>query len=516
MKYLPYDINSFSNFEEIQNINIDKFNLRGRRDTWDFVVSELVNVKSKNILIENFFSTINLQLYNDIPPILCALIDFDKYHNKNYKFKFSNKIINQILNKNYGDKTNNELFKKNFSHKKVKKVKVLLRKLYFIGNFYKQKVDLIDHNYNSRNFLKKKFNVIYKPSNNFFNFKNFDKIKFDYNSYEFKEIFDESFAILNKIFINFLLKKNINLNLVDNFTIFLENFLKNEIAFFLYSQKVLKNLKMSEIISSSISGFKPSRLIASFHYFNGKKIIKFDDNNGGILHGHHKAAYLNCLVNCTDYYFKTKEAKESAENLFRNFYQENNIQKKINFHSLNYENKNKILKKDINLKDNKYVYFAISFRNNSFHGSGSFHDIDYLNIQNVIFNCLKSKSDRLTYRAHPETLIGSKKNPLEKYTENINFEKLINQGNICIFDSTISSSFWQCILNQNPIILIRHYHVDEKSIYLKRLEERCEIIDIFDPSQTEEILKGIDLEKISRDAIEKSQNSIDEFDNTIF
>ena len=128
---------------------------------------------------------------------------------------------------------------------------------------------------------------------------------------------------------------------------------------------------------------------------------------------------------------------------------------------------------------------------------------------------MKSNTSNLLYRAHPETLIGTKKNPLEKHLNNLSFSDTINNGNVCIFDTTLSSAFWQCIQNQNPIVLIRHYNVDNESPYLDRLEKRCEIIDISDPQQTEEVLNNANFKKISNNSIEKSNTYYDNFDNII-
>jgi hypothetical protein len=516
MKYLPYDIGCFENYNEIKNSSLKFFNLSRRRNTWNFIASELIRIKFTKKLAEKFFTTISLQLYNNFPAIICALIDYEEYNERNYKLRFSNS--NQIIKKIIYDDCNEELyfeiFKKKFNYQKVSKIKIFLRNMYFFGNFNHNKIDLIDHNSNSRKFTKKNFNVRYRPSSNFFDFKKIIQKKNSYSE-EFKEIFDQNFEHLNIIFCEYLNKNCINKKINYNFSFFLKCFLKFEISIFLETQKILSNSNIGKISSTSISGFKPSRFIASYNYFKGNKVIKFDDQNGGMIHGNHKGAYLNNLINCTDYYLTTTSAKNNTERFYKDFFKKNNIDKQINFHSLNYENKINDIKKDITSKKTKYVYFSISLRNQSFHGSGTFHDIDYLNLQNIVFNFLKSNTNDLLYRPHPESIIGIKKNPIEKYINNLSFEETIRNGNICIFDSTISSAFWQCIQNQNPIILIRHYNVDEKSVYLKRLEERCEIIDIENPDQTENILKNLNFQKISKNSIEKSKTCFDNFDNII-
>ena len=288
------------------------------------------------------------------------------------------------------------------------------------------------------------------------------------------------FDIPVKIFNNCLGGYVVNKKIIKNFSFFLKCFLKFEINIFLQAKRILNRSKINNYISSSISGFKPSRLITSHINVKGGKILKFDDQNGGILHGNHKAAYLNNFINCTDFYFTTNNGKNIAENFYTNFLKKNKLDKKVNFH-----------------------------------GSGSFHDLDYIKIQNIIFNFLRSNTSELLYRAHPETLIGIKKNPLEKHLNNLNFKDTIKNGNICIFDTTLSSAFWQCIQNQNPIILIRHYNVDDESPYLDRLEKRCEIIDISDPKQTEEILNNVNFQNISKNSIDKSYSCYDNFDNII-
>ena len=98
----------------------------------------------------------------------------------------------------------------------------------------------------------------------------------------------------------------------------------------------------------------------------------------------------------------------------------------------------------------------------------------------------------------------------------LSFEETIKSGNICVFDSTISSAFWQCVHNQNPIILIRHFNVDDSSMFLSRLQKRCEIIDINNPSETVEILKSLNFKKISENSIEKSKTYYDTFENIIY
>jgi hypothetical protein len=513
MKDFPYDLNSLKNYNEIKNNNLNFFCLKKRRITWDYVVSELIKIKFQKKSAEEFFTTISSQLYVQFPPILCALIEYHNYKKKDIKLKFNDEITNKILNSDLDEESFFNFFSKSYTYSYVNKFKVFLRNIYFFGNLNKKKIDLIDHNYNSRKFCKKNFNVRYKPSNNFFDFKKIIT-KIDDKSQEHTEIFEQNFKYLDKIFSDYLKNNLINEKILNNFSFFLKCFLKFEINIFLQSKNILTKSNVRKDISSSISGFKSSRLITSYNYFREGNIYRFDDQNGGLLHGNHKAAYLNNLANCTDYYFSTTNGKNIAEKFYKDFFKKNEIDKKINFHSLNYENKFNSIKKNKIYKKIKYVYFSISFRH-IFHGSGSFHDIDYLNLQNIIFNFLKSNTNELLYRAHPETIIGVKKNPLEKYLNNLSFEETIKNGNVCIFDTTVSSAFWQCIQNQNPVILIRHYHVDEKSSYFERLEKRCEIIDIEDPELTENVLKNINFNKISSNSIEKSQVCFDNFDNIV-
>ena len=513
MKNFPYDIPSLKTFDEIKYEDLNLFSLNRRRKVWDLIASELIKIKFHHELSKEFFTTISLQLYNEFAPIICTLIEYENYYNKNIQLKFNNKIINKIIIGDLKEEFFFENFCENYNFKKANKIRIFLRNIYFLGNFYKNKIDLIDHNYNSRKFLKDNYNINYKPSNNFFNFDEIINDKYNYSE-EFKLIFDENFRYLEKIFINCLSEYVIKEKFVNNFSFFLKCFLKFEINIFLQARKILKKSKINYNISSSISGFKPSRLITSYVNFKGGKVLKFDDQNGGILHGNHKAAYLNNFINCTDFYFTTNNGKEIAENFYTNFLKKNKLNKKISFHSLNYKEKFNLKKKNLPYKKVKFVYFTISFRN-VFHGSGSFHDLDYLKIQNIIFNFFRSNTSELLYRAPPETLIGIKKNPLEKYLNNLNFKDTIKNSNICIFDTTLSSAFWQCIQNQNPIILIRHYNVDDESPYFERLEKRCEIIDISDPKQTEEILNNINFQKISKNSIDKSYSCYDNFDNII-
>ena len=514
MKQYPYDINSFESFHEIKDKTLAIYKLDRRRKIWNFVADELIKIKFKEILAEKFFTTITLQLYNHFPSYVCALIDNEDFGKKNYKLRFSNGIVNNILNNELNEDSYFEIFKKNYNYKKVKKIKIFLRNAYFFGNFNKDKIDLIDHNYNSRKFTKKNFNVKYYPSNNFFNFEKIIQKK-NNSSNEFKEIFEQNFDYLSKIFCEYLSKNNVNKKIIYNFSFFLKCFLKFEISIFLETEVILKNFKFKNIISSSISGFKPSRIITSYNYFKGNKIIKFDDHHGGLLHGNVKASFLNCLNNSTDYYLATSNGKNIAEKFFNDFINKNRINKKIKFHSLQYEDESYFKKDNKINKEIKYVYFSISFRNYKFHGSGSFHDIDYLNLQNIIFEFLKSNTKELLYRAHPETIIGIKKNPLEKFINKLSFKETIQNGNICIFDSTSTSAFWECIKNQNPIILIRHYNVDDSSMFLSRLEKRCEIIDIKDPSKTVEILNDLNFKKLSNNSIEKSKTCFDHFENIV-
>ncbi len=514
MKHYPYDINSLEDFNEIRDNSLSIFRLDRRRKIWNFIADELIRIKFTKILAKQFFTTISLQLFNHMPSLICALIDNEDFNKRNYTLRFDNEIIKKILNNDLNEESYFKIFKKNYNYSKVSKIKIFLRNIYFFNYSNKDNIDLIDHNYNSRNFTKKNFNVNYRPSNNFFDFKKILKEK-NSSTEIYREIFDQNFEYLSKIFIKLLEKNFIDKKISSNFSFFLKCFLKFEISIFLETQKILNNSNLSKIISSSISGFKPSRLVTSYCYFQGNKIIKFDDQNGGILHGNHKGAYLNNLINCTDYYLTTCNAKNIAEKFYTDFLKKNKIDKKINFHSLKYENK-PILKNNNKItKKKKYVYFSISLRNYKFHGSGSFHDIDYLNLQNIIFEFLKSNTNELLFRAHPETIIGVKKNPLEKFINKLTFKETIKNGNICVFDSTISSAFWQCIQNQNPIILIRHYNVDDSSMFLNRLQKRCEIIDISDPTKTIETLKDINFKKISNNSIEKSQTYFDNFENIV-
>ena len=513
MKNFPYDIVSLKYFDEIKYEDLNLFSLERRRKVWDLIASELIRIKFNDELSREFFTTISLQLYNDFPPIICSIIEYENYYNKNIQLKFDNKITNKILNDDLKEEDFFKNFQNNYIFKKANKIKIFLRNILFFGNLNKIKIDLIDHNYNSRKFLKKHYNISYKPSNNFFNFDEIINKRYDYSE-EFKIIFNENFRHLEKIFSNCLGVYVVNKKIIKNFSFFLKCFLKFEINIFLQAKRILNRSKINNYISSSISGFKPSRLITSHINVKGGKILKFDDQNGGVLHGNHKAAYLNNFINCTDFYFTTNNGKNIAENFYTNFLKKNKIDKKINFHSLKYDDKFNFQKKNLPYKKLKYVYFTISFRN-VFHGSGSFHDLDYIKIQNIIFNFLRSNTSELLYRAHPETLIGIKKNPLEKHLNNLNFKDTIKNGNICIFDTTLSSAFWQCIQNQNPIILIRHYNVDDESPYLDRLEKRCEIIDISDPKQTEEILNNVNFQNISKNCIDKSYSCYDNFDNII-
>ena len=251
-------------------------------------------------------------MYNQFAPIICALIEYENFYNKNIQLKFNNKIIHKIIIDDLEKDFFFENFFKNYNFKKANTIKILLRKFDFLGNFNKKKIDLIDHNYNSRKFLKNNYNINYKPSNNFFNFDEIINKRYDYSE-EFKIIFNENFRHLEKIFSNCLGVYVVNKKIIKNFSFFLKCFLKFEINIFLQAKRILNRSKINNYISSSISGFKPSRLITSHINVKGGKILKFDDKNGGVLHGNHKAAYLNNFINCTDYYFATTNGKNIAK-----------------------------------------------------------------------------------------------------------------------------------------------------------------------------------------------------------
>ena len=53
-------------------------------------------------------------------------------------------------------------------------------------------------------------------------------------------------------------------------------------------------------------------------------------------------------------------------------------------------------------------------------------------------------------------------------------------------------------------------------MFLNRLQKRCEIIDINDPSKTVEMLKSLNFKKISDNSIEKSRTYYDTFENIIY
>jgi adenylate cyclase class IV len=53
-------------------------------------------------------------------------------------------------------------------------------------------------------------------------------------------------------------------------------------------------------------------------------------------------------------------------------------------------------------------------------------------------------------------------------------------------------------------------------MFLSRLQKRCEIIDINNPSETVEILKSLNFKKISENSIEKSKTYYDTFENIIY
>ena len=63
---------------------------------------------------------------------------------------------------------------------------------------------------------------------------------------------------------------------------------------------------------------------------------------------------------------------------------------------------------------------------------------------------------------------------------------------------------------------MRHFNVDDSSMFLSRLQKRCEIIDINNPSETVEILKSLNFKKISENSIEKSKTYYDTFENIIY
>jgi len=207
MKSFPYDIDCFENYSEIENSSPKFFNLSRRRNTWNFIASELIRIKFTKKLPEKFFTTISLQLYNNFPPIICALIDYEEYNQRNCKLRFGNsgQIINKIIHDDCNEELYFEIFKKKFNYKKVSKIKIFLRNMYFFGNFNQNKIDLIDHNSNSRKFTKKNFNVRYRPSSNFFDFKKIIQKKYSYSE-EFNEIFDQNFEHLDKIFFGYLYK----------------------------------------------------------------------------------------------------------------------------------------------------------------------------------------------------------------------------------------------------------------------------------------------------------------------
>jgi len=205
MKNFPYDLNVLKNYIEIENKSLNFFDLKKKRFTWDYLISKLVKLKFENKLAEEFFSVISLELYHKFPSIISSIIDYENYKNLNLKLIFSNEIINNIISINPDKKIFFKNFKKKYNYNTVSKTKIFLRNLYFSGYINKEKIDLIDHNYNSLRFLKKKFYVKYKPSNNFFDFKKITNNKCK-ASEDFKEIFSENFKFLKIIFYDYLNK----------------------------------------------------------------------------------------------------------------------------------------------------------------------------------------------------------------------------------------------------------------------------------------------------------------------
>ena len=125
MKNFPYDIVSLKYFDEIKYEDLNLFSLERRRKVWDLIASELIRIKFNDELPREFFTTISLQLYNDFPPIICSIIDYENYYNKNIQLKFDNKITNKILN----DDLKEEDFFKNFQNNYI--FKRLIKSKYF-------------------------------------------------------------------------------------------------------------------------------------------------------------------------------------------------------------------------------------------------------------------------------------------------------------------------------------------------------------------------------------------------
>jgi hypothetical protein len=504
-KKKPYFLNDVKDFKTIQKFKNDFYNNKIKIKISEEFNNYFLKQKIQNLNQRRIFFNVIYNLYMYLP----SFITFAKFNElKKNKIFTSHFFFKEMLNNKKSTKNYKFIFNRN-KYKKINKLKILLYN-YYINIFLKKKDTIaIDLNDYSKAWIKKNKKTVYYPSNNL-NFFLKKKINNDilknYSKFTKKNLIKDPDTNLVYLILEkgskFLIKKFLSEGKLQKRVLKIcQEFITYNLTTTEYISSKIDNDKLNKNIISSIGGFLPSRLLCGKAMQLNRKIIRFDHGNG-FLNGNHKDWILNEGMCTTEFFCISKQQKNLAIKFFkRKKYPL--LNNNIKFTFFNFNKKIENLKTSNSQRKKRVIYLTKNFEHERTPGPLALNDVDYLNIQSIIYKKIKNFDRNLIFQPHPDNII-KMKNLFYNNHKQKKLKDVIKDSYVAIFDCYTSSAFYEILNLGIPIILFKFYTIDNLSPLNNSIKDRCVILEFNDLEKFEGLVNKLNINKLIKIAQKKS------------
>lgn len=318
------------------------------------------------------------------------------------------------------------------------------------------------------------------------------KIKEDLKTNELAQKFYNS-VFKVKGFENFRLKELI----IDD--------LKNYFSYARYQLSLLKNKVSPAVIFTGTGGMFTNRLIGLWAIYNKSTVIRF-------AHGSSASFFYK-----SDYPSKIIELKPSSIFVFptQKFHDFIIKSRKWNKNSISCQLDYSKGHKDFLIKTNKkrgrkkkILYIGAHLRNSTQTLSPNVFDTIYFEWQIFLMETLKIIDKNAESIVHPQSFLPRYKNPINSLDSKLNFEDIIDDFDVLIFDHFKSTTFAKSLCSEKQIVFIDIGGNSMISAFKEKIEERCNFIVPF--------LDKNNRIRVETELLKHSIYSFKKFDNFFF
>ncbi len=280
---------------------------------------------------------------------------------------------------------------------------------------------------------------------------------------EYKELSEDYY---NFVFSKYISNSSLKILLLDD----IENY-------FFYSDLQFNHLEKKEVpkeIYSGTGGMFTNRVIGLWAKENGSKVIRFAHGASSCFFNESDApSWIIELAPTSDFIFPTKKFCDFVIKSRR----WNTKKFGVKF---DYGNGNK----DLLISDSKpsinkprVLYVGGLLRNNTQVLSPNIIDLVYFDWQFSLLRVLEDLKFDFESIIHPQSNIPRALNPINSFDANINFEDILDQFDVLIFDYFKSTTFVKSLCSNKKIIFIDVGGNSMNTFFKDKVKERCIYID---------------------------------------